>query len=119
VWKQRALHAEDLIERIRVWHEVLSHSRRLEQIQSEVVRLRRKFPNFCIEMVPVCVDDSWISVSDRKPTLRTPVVEVRFANGEIEESRFWYGAFENDFQRFESTRPDCEITHWREKKNEP
>jgi len=122
-WKSRALCAEDLIECVRTWHETIPHMRRLEQLQSAVVGLRRTFkrpgaPDVCGELMPVCPDDSWIAVEERKPTLATPIVEVLFANGEIAESKFWTGYFEHDFQRFETARPDSAVTHWRPKEGE-
>ena len=119
-WKARALCVEDLLEAVMVWQETKEKSTRCEQVQSHVARLRRIFGRedttmVCSELYPYGIHESWISVDERKPTLRTPIVEVMFNNFEIEESRFWTGYFEHNFLRFEASRPGYEITHWREK----
>ena len=123
-WKTRALCAEDLIECIQTWHEVMPHRRRLEQIQSAVVVLRRTSnradtPTVCGELMPLCPDDSWTPMSERRPTLTTPIVEVLFDTGEILESKFWVGYYAHDFLHFDATRPDSVVTHWRPKQEEP
>lgn len=120
-WKNRSLQAEDLIERMQTWEEVLPKQERLEQLQSNVARIRAQFrregfSEFCAELVPLCKDDSWVSIEERKPPLSEPIVQVLFDNGEIAESQFYIGAFENNFLSFCTKRPDSKITHWRPKK---
>lgn len=123
-WKNRSLQAEDLIERMQTWEEVLPKQERLEQLQSNVARIRTQFrregvSEFCAELVPLCKDDSWVSIEERKPPLSEPIVQVLFDNGEIAESQFYIGAFENNFLSFCTKRPDSKITHWRPKKSRP
>ena len=51
-WKQRALLAEDLIERNQIWEEVLPRHERLSKVCEEVMRIRGQFPGFCAELWP-------------------------------------------------------------------